>query len=189
MRRFWQAKTHTIRMRVSEQGVCIALSRSWGVLEAERKCTFLWRLFIPTRLTEARQVFVSNNLIEVRVYMCLYCWYASVCSKRFVVLCVQTLVLWYAFARSGLLYGNKIPTRCNRCFFIGDLIACSTCFGHHYAHHQEPKSIIQWLLPVVFGALVFKLSVWCRAVTNYQSTLHNVPEERIYLLEICKKNK
>ena len=33
--------------------------------------------------------------------------------------------------------------------FIADLIACSTCFGHHYAHHQELKSIIQWLLPVV----------------------------------------
>ena len=31
--------------------------------------------------------------------------------------------------------------------FIADLIACSTCFGHHYAHHQELKSIIQWLLP------------------------------------------
>ena len=27
--------------------------------------------------------------------------------------------------------------------FIADLIACSTCFGHHYAHHQELKSIIQ----------------------------------------------
>ena len=27
-------------------------------------------------------------------------------------------------------------------FFIADLIACSTCFGHHYAHHQELKSII-----------------------------------------------
>ena len=25
--------------------------------------------------------------------------------------------------------------------FIADLIACSTCFGHHYAHHQELKSI------------------------------------------------
>jgi len=49
-------------------------------------------------------------------------------------------------------------------FCIADLIACSTCFGHHYAHHQELKSIIQWLLSVVFGALVFKLSVWCRAV-------------------------
>ena len=26
--------------------------------------------------------------------------------------------------------------------FIADPIACSTCFGHHYAHHQELKSII-----------------------------------------------
>jgi len=31
--------------------------------------------------------------------------------------------------------------------FFADLIACSTCFGHHYAHHQELKSIVQWLLP------------------------------------------
>jgi len=41
-------------------------------------------------------------------------------------------------------------------FFVADLIACSTCFGHHYAHHQELKSIIRWLLPVVFRAVVFK---------------------------------
>jgi len=27
--------------------------------------------------------------------------------------------------------------------FIADLVACSACFGHHYAHHQELKSIIQ----------------------------------------------
>ena len=43
--------------------------------------------------------------------------------------------------------------------FIADIIACSTCFGHHYAHHQELKSIIQWLLRVVFCAVVF-LSSW-----------------------------
>ena len=48
-------------------------------------------------------------------------------------------------------------------FFTADPIACLTCFVHHYAHHQELKSIIQWLLPVVFGALVFKLLVWCGA--------------------------
>jgi len=47
--------------------------------------------------------------------------------------------------------------------FIAGLIACSTCFGHHYAHHQELKSIIQWLLPVVFVAVLFKLLVWCGA--------------------------
>jgi hypothetical protein len=27
--------------------------------------------------------------------------------------------------------------------FIVDLIACSTCFGHHYSHHQELENIIQ----------------------------------------------
>jgi len=47
--------------------------------------------------------------------------------------------------------------------FSADLIACSTCFGHHYAHHQELKSIIQLLLPVVFRAVVFKLLFWCGA--------------------------
>jgi len=48
-------------------------------------------------------------------------------------------------------------------FFIADLIACSTCFGHYYAHHQELKSIIQWLLPVVFRAVILKFLVWCGA--------------------------
>ena len=47
--------------------------------------------------------------------------------------------------------------------FIADLIACLTCFGQQYANHQELKSIIQWLLPVVFRAEVFKLLVWCGA--------------------------
>ena len=46
--------------------------------------------------------------------------------------------------------------------FIADLIACSTCFGHHHAHHQELKSIILWLLPAVFRAVVFQVAglVW-----------------------------
>ena len=57
--------------------------------------------------------------------------------------------------------------------FIANLIACATCFGNHYAHHQELKSIIQWLLPVVFRAVVFKLLVWCGAecyVSGLQDT-------------------
>jgi hypothetical protein len=59
--------------------------------------------------------------------------------------------------------GNKTPTRWNRCFFIADLIACSTCFGHHYAHHQELESIIQLFAACGLWCLVFKLSVWCGA--------------------------
>ena len=62
--------------------------------------------------------------------------------------------------------------------FIADLIACSTCFGHHYAHHQELKSIIQWLLPVIFRAVVFKLLVWCGAEA-YVSGL----QDASYILE------
>jgi len=57
--------------------------------------------------------------------------------------------------------------------FIADLTTCSTCFGHHYAHHQELKSITQCLLPVVFCAMVFKLLVWCGA-EGYVSGLQNV---------------
>jgi hypothetical protein len=56
-----------------------------------------------------------------------------------------------------------MPTRCNRYFLIADLIACSTCFGHHYAHHQELESIIQLVATCGLLCLVFKLSVWCAA--------------------------
>ena len=63
-------------------------------------------------------------------------------------------------------------------FFIADLIACSTCFGHHYAHHQELKSIIRWLLRVVFCAVKCKhnfvsfcgirvLSLKCRVLSRF----------------------
>ena len=36
--------------------------------------------------------------------------------------------------------------------FIADLIACSTCFWHHYAYHQELKSIVQ---------VVVACGIWC----------------------------
>ena len=61
--------------------------------------------------------------------------------------------------------------------FIADLIICSTCFRHHCAHHQELKSFIQWLQPVVFGAVVFKLLVWCRA-EGYVSGLQDAASSR-----------
>jgi len=36
--------------------------------------------------------------------------------------------------------------------FIADFIACSTCFGHHYAHHQELEIIIK---------MVAACGIWC----------------------------
>ena len=70
--------------------------------------------------------------------------------------------------------------------FIAELIACSTCFGHHYAHHQELKSIIQWLLPVVFRAVVFKLLVWCGA-EGYVSGLRDAGVELRVMCPVCRK--
>ena len=101
-----------------------------------------------------------------------------------------------------------MPTRCNRWLLIENLLFAQHVLGHHYAHHQELKSIIEvaaacgtwcfgfqvvglawscglcvrfadaalaslimpiirssrvlyrWLLLVVLGALLLKLSVW-----------------------------
>ena len=36
--------------------------------------------------------------------------------------------------------------------FIADFIACSTCFGQYYAHHQELEIIIQ---------MVAVCGIWC----------------------------
>jgi hypothetical protein len=41
--------------------------------------------------------------------------------------------------------------------FISDLIACSTFFVHHYAHHQELESIIQ--VVAACGILCFGFQV------------------------------
>jgi len=70
--------------------------------------------------------------------------------------------------------------------FIAELFACSTCFGHHYAHHQELKSIIRWLLPVVFRAVVVKLLVWCvrfagccSILQTGHTTLSSTPDQQL----------
>jgi len=77
------------------------------------------------------------------------------CQNRTVLLCSPEVVD----------HNKSVEIKCQldaTVIFIADLIACSTCFGHHYAHHQELKSIIQWLLPVVFRAVIFQVAglVW-----------------------------
>jgi len=62
--------------------------------------------------------------------------------------------------------------------FIADLNACSTCFGHHYAHHQEFKSIIQWLLPVVFRAVV-RFAGCCSILQTGHITLSSTPDQQL----------
>ena len=42
---------------------------------------------------------------------------------------------------------------------IADLIACLTCFGRHYAHHQELESIIQ---------VVSACGIWCFGLNAFK---------------------
>ena len=51
--------------------------------------------------------------------------------------------------------------------FIADLIACSTCFGHHCAHRQELESIIQ--------AVVACRTKAAAANQTHNPQLHTIP--------------
>jgi len=59
---------------------------------------------------------------------------------------------WALFSKSLVCVEIKCQLDAADGFFIADLTACSTCFGHHYAHHQELKSIIQ---------VVAACGIWC----------------------------
>ena len=58
---------------------------------------------------------------------------------------------------------SKMPTRCNRRFFLQILLLAQHVSGTIMPIVRSSRVLYKWLLPVVFGALVFKLSVWCGA--------------------------
>jgi hypothetical protein len=57
--------------------------------------------------------------------------------------------------------------------FIADLIACSTCFRHYYAHHQEFESIIQ---------MVAAGGIWCFGFQAPNTTDSSHPYNTLELL-------
>ena len=59
--------------------------------------------------------------------------------------------------------GNKISTRCNRWFLLQILLLAQYVSGTIMPIIRSSRVLYKWLLPIVFGALVFKLSVWCGA--------------------------
>ena len=70
--------------------------------------------------------------------------------------------LWYSSCWSGV----ELRVMCPVCRMLQHPVNRTHTpqpLFNHYAHYQELKGIIQWLLPVVFGAVVFKLLVWCGA--------------------------
>ena len=56
-----------------------------------------------------------------------------------------------------------MPTRCNRCFFLQILLLAKHVSGTIMPIIRSSRVLYRCLLLVVFGALVFKLLVWCGA--------------------------
>ena len=118
--------------------------------------------------------------------------------------------VWCGFDRaSSLICGNKMPTTCNRWYLLQILLLTQHVSGTNMPIIRSSKVLYRWLLPVVFGALVFKLSVWCgaegcvsglRAAPNMTGSNHlyntfellmmsiMVPETCLASNKICNKN-
>ena len=56
-----------------------------------------------------------------------------------------------------------MPTRCNRWFLLQILLLAQHVSGTTVPIIRSSRVLYKWLLPVVFVALVIKLSVWCGA--------------------------
>ena len=56
-----------------------------------------------------------------------------------------------------------MPTRCYRLFLLQILLFAQHVSGITMATIRSSRVLYRWLLPMGFGALVFKLSVWCGA--------------------------
>ena len=56
-----------------------------------------------------------------------------------------------------------MPTRCNRRYLLQILLHAQHVSGTIMPIIRSSRVLYRWSLPVVFVALVFKLSVWCGA--------------------------
>jgi len=94
--------------------------RALGIIQAQSMLyRMFWKIFLrlSARFSGNITLFATNHQQKLTIRRYINC---SNCSP--------------------ILRGNKRPIRCNNWFFIAKLTVRSTCFGHHYAHHQELKS-------------------------------------------------
>jgi hypothetical protein len=69
-----------------------------------------------------------------------------------------------------------MPTIYNRCFLLQILLLAQYVSGTIMPIIRSSRVLYRWLLPVIFGALVFKLSVWCGAegyLSRLRAAEHN----------------
>ena len=62
-----------------------------------------------------------------------------------------------------------MPTKCNRWYLLQILLLALHVSGTIMPIISSSRVLYRWSLPVVFGALVFKLSVWCGASASHHT--------------------
>ena len=70
---------------------------------------------------------------------------------------------WVIKFKKAWICGNKMLTRCNRWYLLQILLLAQHVSSTTMPIIRSSRVLYRWLLPVVFGGLVFKLSVWCGA--------------------------
>ena len=113
----------------------------------------IWHVRISWWITKAinrQSEFLTHCLSTAKMFA----------QKRLDVMFVCILSLFFKLA---LGCGNKMPTRCNRWFLLQILLLAQHVSGTIMPIIRSSRALYRWLLPMVFGALVFKLSVWCGA--------------------------
>jgi hypothetical protein len=65
-----------------------------------------------------------------------------------------------------------MSTRCNRLFLLQILLLSQHVSGYTMPIIRSSIVLYKWLLPVVFGDFVLKLSVWCGQLENQSTKYH-----------------
>ena len=97
---------------------------------------------------------------------------------------------------SSLICRNKMPARCNRWFLLQILLLAQHVSGTIMPIIRSSRVLYRRLLPVVFCALVLKLSVWCGAegyVSGFRATasspqtghISHIFVYKVFLFFIC----
>ena len=103
--------------------------------------------------TKTNYYYHSNELIMFRVRCSWFIQYKK----------ATLLLLYKELKYAYLICGNKMPTRCNRWYLLQILLHAQHVSDNTTPIIRSSRVLYRWSLPVVFGALVFKLSVWCGA--------------------------
>ena len=123
------------------------------------------RIYNNEKRNKNRVKYVIKNWIELPLYNFpwkYYWWkYTVLITITQKWCCVQQPSnIWCGFDRaSSLRCGNKMPIRWNRWFLLQILLLAQHVSGTIMSIIRSSRVLYKWLLPVVFGALVFKLSV------------------------------